>query len=209
MAETMTTQELTDSAGRRIIRPHLHHFGTATTRNDEMLEWYRNVVGMEVSMRSEVPVTMTFVSNDLAHHRGGFFSPPFVTEDAEKFQHARIQHLAWEFDSIDDLLETWERLTGLGIVPVAASCHGTHFSCYYKDPDYNTVELLADAFGDMRKSFEFFQTPQMQANPMGGHIDPAKLIEARKQGVELDELRERALAGEYVPAQIPDPMAPW
>jgi catechol 2,3-dioxygenase-like lactoylglutathione lyase family enzyme len=209
MAETLVAPSPTDSSGRPIIVPTFHHWGIATTRNDEMLEWWSDVLGMAVTVRSVDPIPkMTFVSNDLAHHRGGFFSPPFLEEDADKRSHSRIQHLAYEYDTIDELFETWDRLNGLGIVPVSTVCHGPSFAFYYRDPDNNVVELLADSYGDWERSLRHMrEEPAMKTNPQGSYIDVAKVAAARKSGVELDELRERSLAGEYDLEVKPDPLA--
>lgn len=213
MAETAASTELLDANGKPIILPHWHHFGMATTRNEAMVEWWHNVLGFRVVLRSrENPVPMmNFVTNDLAHHRGGFFSWPGMRAESleEKQNHARIQHLAWEYDTIDELLSTWTRLKECGIEPVHSTCHGISFAFYYRDPDANSCELLADAYGDMAKSLEHMQREEMIMNPMGTQVDPAKLIEARESGVELDELRERALAGDYVPAKLDDPLLTW
>jgi catechol 2,3-dioxygenase-like lactoylglutathione lyase family enzyme len=209
MADTLLESELTDPSGRPILRPVFNHWGIATTRNDEMVEWYRIVVGMEVTLRSVDPIPkMTFVTNAVSHHTGGFFSPPFLQDDPDKREHTRIQHLAWEYESIDDLLETWDRLRGLGIEPVSTVCHGPSFAFYYRDPDNNVVELLADAYGDHVLSLRHMrEVPEMRTNPQGSYIDPAKVAAARKDGAGLDELRERALAHEYDLEVKPHPLA--
>jgi catechol 2,3-dioxygenase len=210
MTDTATQSGVTDSAGRPIIQPVLHHFGTATTRHDEMVEWYRNVVGLEVVLRAGDPVPqMTFVTNDETHHRGGFFTPPFLEDDAERSKHARIQHLAWEYGSFDDLIQSWDRIRQLGIEPVLCTCHGPSFAFYYKDPDGSTVEILCDAYEEPGASLEYMGTPEMLANPMGILVDPSKLNEARTSGKSLTELREGAMAGEFLPAVQPPPLATW
>jgi catechol-2,3-dioxygenase len=212
MADTLNAGTRVDDNGQEIAIPQMHHFGTATTRHDEMVSWYRNVVGLEVTLRSIDPMPkMTFVSSDLAHHRGGFFSPPFLEDHPEKPKHARIQHLAWEYASVEELLRSWRRIRECGIEPVLCVCHGVSFAFYYKDPDDNTVELLADAYGDHAKSYEHMTTnDDMITNPMGGYVDPAKLIEASEAGASIDELRERSLAGEYEPENVnKDPMLTW
>ena len=58
------------------IKPALHHFGIATTRHEEMIAWYRDVLGMEIVGRTTDPLpTMAFVTNDNHHHRGGSTAP--------------------------------------------------------------------------------------------------------------------------------------
>src|SRR5258707_273603 len=99
--------------GRPIIVPHWHHFGMGTTRLQEMMEWYGNVFGFqlvaEAMKNPDAAPMMNFLTNDLAHHRGVFTAAPNLQDETleEKRGHIRIQHMAWEYSTIDDLLETW------------------------------------------------------------------------------------------------------
>ena len=163
-----------------------------------MVEWYHHVLGMRVVLRCDPDVATTFVTQDEAHHRGAFFSPPGVTDDPSRASHTRVHHLAYEYESVDELLATWQRLKELQIAPVDTVCHGPSFAFYYRDPDGNIVELLADAYGDRGLSHRHMETePAMKTNPRGARVDPDELVEARNDGVELDELRTRALAGGF------------
>ncbi len=210
MSDTATQSLAADASGRPILRPVLHHFGIATTRNAEMAEWYHNVLGMEIVAQTNDPLPqMTFVTNDTHHHRGGFFSPPMLSDDPEKLAHTRVQHLAWEYPSLDELLESWDRIQALGIEPASCWCHGPSFAFYYKDPDNNTVEILADAYGDYGKSYDHTKLPEWRAKPNGTAVDPAKLLEARNAGASLDELRVGGLAGDFLPEVEPSPMSTW
>lgn len=210
MSETTTRTAPTGLLGNTVATPALHHWGTATTRHEEMIEWYRDVLGLEIVAQTSDPLPkMTFVANDEHHHRGGFFSPPGLEDDPDRLAQSRIQHLAWEYDSIETLLETWQRLVSLGIEPVSCCCHGPSFAFYYKDPDRNTVELLTDAYADHARSFEHTTRPEWRAKPNGVAVDPQALIDATAAGVSLDELRENGLAGRYLPAVEPSPMSTW
>jgi catechol 2,3-dioxygenase len=200
----------TDRKGQRIIRPKLHHWGIATTRNEEMENWYRDVLGYEVVARPGSPLrTMTFVSNDLNHHGGSYLSPPTVSDDPERLFHTRIQHLAWEYEDIDQMLESWQRIRNLGIEPVSCWCHSVSWSFYYKDPDLNTVELNTQAFATLEEGLEYALTDRWAENANGFQVDPEKLIAARKEGVGLDELRERSINKEYEPEELVDPLSGW
>jgi catechol 2,3-dioxygenase len=206
VTERPVTAELQDANARGIARPRLHHFGIATVRCDEMVEWYGHVFGMGIVAEFEFPtMDLTFVTNDLAHHSAVFLSAQDLQDETleRKQSHTRIQHLAWEYETIDELLQTWERLNGVAIEPVLCTCHGVSFSFYYRDPDGNLIELMTDAWAVPGKSLEYMKSPELAADPSGGLVDPAKLIEARSNGVELDELRRRALAHEYAPAEPP------
>lgn len=196
MGDTLTHSELKDPNGRPILRPTLAHTSNYTTRVDEMLEWYRNLVGMEITA-SPAALPGHFVSNDGAHHRMSFFHLPGMSAEVVRDSPC-VNHVAFEYPTIDEMLESWERLKDLGILPHSTVDHGPTYSFYYFDPDGNNVELFTDAFGDPERSMLFFrENADFHRNPMGKEVDPARLLEARRSGTSTEELHERALRGEF------------
>ncbi len=187
-----------------MVRPKLHHINLKTTRLQEMVDWYQKVVGAEVVFQFPGGAWLT---NDEANHRIAFLSSPQMSDDPEKIIHTGMHHSAFEYDSIDDLLAAYTHLKAEGIEPHATLDHGMTTSFYYVDPDGNSLELQSDNFGGWEESKEWMRTsPQMAANPIGVPVDPEKLIEARKAGASVEEIHERAYAGEW-PAQF-DPRVP-
>ena len=178
-----------------IIRPKFHHVNLKTTQLQEMIDWYGEVVGIEVTHQS---AGGAFVTNDEANHRIALASPPGLKDDPEKLTHTGIHHTAFEYDSVDDLLATYERLKAKGIEPHMAMDHGMTTSIYYVDPDGNSVELQSDNFGDWQKSKEFMRTsPEFDEEPIGRFFDPQKMVEARRAGASKKEIHKRAYAGEW------------
>lgn len=190
------------SEKRAVISPTFHHFGVLTLRMEEMIDWYGKVLGMTVNFQSTTSGA-AFVSNDRAHHRMALITVPGLTESGlDKQPHTKLQHVAFEHATIDDLLNTWERLKGLSIEPVLAADHGMTIAFYYRDPDGNSVELFVDTFGDWDKSAEYIRTsPEFHQNPMGAYIDPAKMMAAREAGASFADLHQRAYAGEFPPSR--------
>ena len=182
-----------------VIKPTLHHYGQMTPNIDAMVEWYGKVVGYAVVARTTQPIASAYVTNDLVHHRGGFFTAPNLATDLPRPRKG-FGHIAFEYDSVDDLLESWRRLKEEeGIEPLVTTFHPTtHWAFYYKDPDENVVELLADGHGDREKSLAAIKHYETQ-DPMGPRVDPALMLEARKQGASLDDLRERTMRREFQP----------
>jgi catechol 2,3-dioxygenase len=164
------------------------------------------VLGQQPTLAADPPATpfpSTWTSNDWAHHRMGFFSIPGL-EDTVNRSSPGINHVAWEYESIDDLLESWERLQKLDIKPAFTVDHGITIAFYYNDPDGNLVELLTDAYGDHEKSMEVQLTSQeLRANPPGVAVDPGRMLEARRAGMSLEELHRGAYAGEFAPPNAP------
>src|SRR5437762_2040501 len=55
------------------IRPKLHHVTMKTSRLDEMIAWYKLLIGAEVNFKNDVAAWMT---NDEANHRIAFLAVP-------------------------------------------------------------------------------------------------------------------------------------
>src|SRR5271166_111109 len=138
------------------VHPRLQHYGLTTDNLDAMLDWYRKVLGIAVNHRSDVPEeaqrrapfsSVAFTSNDEANHRIVFFKVPGVAADPDKSRHARVQHVAFEYATIDELLGTYVRLKELGILPLFAFDEGFQAAFYYQDPDRNLIELNVNYYG--------------------------------------------------------------
>jgi catechol 2,3-dioxygenase len=199
-----------------IVHPKLQHFGLATANLEAMIAWYREVLGMTVNHRSQAatgaqkgpPLSAVWLSNDEVNHRIAFVELPGLVVDPDKSRHARLQHVAFEYQTIDDLLGTYARLKGLGILPVLAADQGLQTAFYYGDPDQNSVELNVNNYCSEWTATEHIRTSaSFAARPMGAYVDPDRMIAARKAGASPWELHERAFAGEFVPPKSYDPRA--
>lgn len=183
------------------IHPTLQHCGLTTGNLDKMLEWYRKVLGIVVHARVSAPAgspfeTVAFTTNDEVNHRLSFFETPGLPSDEGADRHARVQHIAFEYKSLDDLLGTYLRLKKLGIPVLWAADQFIQTAMYYSDPDGNIVELNVNNFDD-----DWAVTEQLQNLPAQLHVnlDLEKVIAARKAGASAWELHERAVAGEFTP----------
>ena len=203
--------EKVTSDNSSLIHPTLHHIGVETRRLERMIDWYAKVVGMMTiystsnTRGSEDGMSAAFVSNDKANHRMAIISLPQLQEDTDKKTHVKLQHVAFEYSAIDDLLNSYTRNKEIGIEPVVTTDHGPTIAFYYKDPDGNSVELFVDNFGNWDKSREFVKSsPDFHKNPMGTFIDADKLVAARQAGMSFAELHRRAYAGEFPPSRPMD-----
>jgi catechol 2,3-dioxygenase len=195
--------DVSDSTSQ-IIRPTLHHFGVMTRHMEEMVNWYAKVLGMRPNFQSstrsgqDASLPVTLVTNDRANHRIGLISWSGLRDDyQEKRTLSRLQHVAFEYETIDDLLNSYTRLKGLEIKLLIAVNHGPVTSFYYNDPDSNIVELFVDNFGNWDQSSEFMRSSQeFAAKP----VDPEKVIAARKSGVPFEEIHRCAYDGEFLPS---------
>ena len=187
-----------------IVHPKLHHYGLTTANVDAMIDWYRKVLGMTINHRSAAPARaqhrapfsgVAFLSNDEVNHRIVFFEIPGIGVDPDKPRHVRLQHVAFECDTFDDLLGTYARLKSEGILPMWAADHGVGTAFYYEDPDQNIVELNVNNYGNEWTATEHIKT----SSPKLAHVDPEKMFAERKAGASPWELHERAFAGEFAP----------
>ena len=153
-----------------------------------MLEWYGKVLGMTVNNRVKAPAGipngppfsgMAFVSNDEFDHRIVFFEIPGLVPDPDKRRHTGLQHVAFEFGALDEMLGTYTRLKKAGILPIWAADHGVGTSIYYEDPEKNVVELNVDNFGNKWAATEFLKAA---AAALPVQIDLDKMIAAMARG---------------------------
>ena len=211
----MTLEEGKNEMNTEItVHPKLAHYGLVTANLDAMTEWYGKVLGMTTNHRSKIPAIarlthqgppfsgFAFVSNDEMDHRIVFFEIPKAVVDPDKPRHTGLQHIAFECDTLDDLLGTYLRLKNLGITPLWAADHGVGTSVYWEDPDRNVVEIYVNNYGSPWTATEYLRSASAG---MPAQVDLEKLVAERKAGVSPWELHERALAGEFAPAEPFDP----
>ena len=97
--------------------PALHHVNLKTPRLQEMIDWY-GVVGMRVTHAFDGGA---WLSNDGANHRLALLATPAIRDDPDKLVHAGIHHTAFEYATLDDLLDPYVRLERAGMLPHASS----------------------------------------------------------------------------------------
>jgi catechol 2,3-dioxygenase-like lactoylglutathione lyase family enzyme len=184
-----------------VIHPKFHHFNLKTTRLQEMVDYYRVLVGAEVIHQDEIGA---WLSNDEANHRIALLAFPNFTDDPDKDNHTGLHHSAFEYSSFEDLNASYRRLKQAGVVPALCLDHGMTLSYYYADPDGNNIELQVDVFGDWATSTEWMRTSQeFKANPIGHFVDPDRIAADHADGLSFEQIHAKAIAGGYAPEQPP------
>ena len=156
-----------------------------TRRFDEMISWYRDVFEADVVYDNPA---IAFLTYDEEHHRFAFANldvlKPESTRRGEKSE-VGVNHVAYTFGSVGDLLDTYARLKRSGITPYWPVHHGTTLSLYYTDPDGNRMEFQVDV-GTVEEATALMRSPAYAANPIGVMYDPDALL-ARFQAGEAEE----------------------
>jgi catechol-2,3-dioxygenase len=184
-----------------VIQPTFHHVNLKTTRLQEMIDFYRSLVGAEVIFQDDVGA---WLSNDGANHRIALLAFPNFVDDSEKETRTGMHHSAFEYQSFEDLNASYLRLKEAGITPALCLDHGMTLSYYYADPDGNHVELQVDCFGDWKKSTEWMHSSdEFKANPIGQFVDPELIAADHANGMTFGQIHADAMTGAYAPKQVP------
>jgi catechol-2,3-dioxygenase len=168
----------------------LSHIVLQTNRRHEMIDWYCTVLGAELLYEAE---RISFISYDDEHHRVAFLDPgPLAEREPEgpkAGKEAGLHHVAFTFGGLDELIENYERLKAIGILPQRCVNHGVTTSMYYHDPDRNQVELLVDNFATAAEGKAYMrQRRATDKNPVGIVYEPEELVERVRGGLKIEEL---------------------
>ena len=184
-------QELTRQPREKVlpapIAPALFaHFVVRTSNFDGMRRWYQTVLNARIVHDDG---RLCFMSYDDEHHRLALVHVPGLHKPAEDSW--GLNHVAYSYNSLRDLLSTYVRLRDQGIVPFRPINHGPTVSMYYHDPDGTGVELQVDTFPTKRQAQEWFGREEFRENPIGVLFDPEELLKDFEAGVPEEELLSR------------------
>jgi len=151
-----------------------------------MRDWYALVLnGRTVGAGGDRVVAFTY---DDEHHRVAIVQDPSLAERPSRS--VGLDHVAFTYASLDDLLATYERLKQAGVTPFCPVRHNVTTSLYYLDPDNNRVELQVDNFTDMDAANE--EVIKVSGiNPVGVEFDPDDYLARRRAGESMESLLRR------------------
>src|SRR5262245_27214823 len=114
------------AADRGIVKPQkLAHFVRRTARFDELVRWYCTVLGAEVVHSDGV---LAFLTYDDEHHRIAIAGIPGLEEQSPMA--VGTDHIAFTYEDLGDLFQTYRRLKAAGIEPYWCINHGPTISLY-------------------------------------------------------------------------------
>ena len=159
-----------------------------TRRFEDMLAWYATAFGARIQYQNPALAFLTF---DDEHHRFAFADLGVMRPDEDDKDDRGmigVDHVAWEYESLADLLENYAELKEKGIAPYWAVHHGISASLYYADPNGNQMEFTVDAFPTKAESAAYLRGSQMDANPVGVEYDPGDWLARLRGGAAETEL---------------------
>lgn len=167
----------------RIAPAKMAHIVLRTNRYDEMIAWWKTVLELEPLHASPFIAFLTF---DDEHHRVAIARFPDLKDRPPNA--VGVDHFAFSYAGIGDLLSTYERLAANGIRPSTSIHHGITLSFYYLDPDRNEVELQVDAFRTQAELNAFLAGGAFTRNPIGVLFDGDALVKRWREGATESEL---------------------
>ena len=153
----------------------ISHVVYQTRRFDEMIDWYRNV--FEARVVYENPA-LAFLTYDGEHHRLAIANLDVLRPDcptAGATADIGVNHVAYTFETLGDLVDTYERLKAAGIEPYWPIHHGMTLSLYYQDPDGNRMEFQVEACSPAQ-AMALWDSEAFLTNPVGVRYDPDALF---------------------------------
>lgn len=179
--------------------PALAHVVYRTRRFEQMLAWYKEV--FHARLQHQNPA-MAFLTYDDEHHRLAFVDLAVArpdAEDSEKHGLVGVEHIAYTYPSLEDLLDSYTRLKSNGILPYWCVHHGLTVSMYYADPDGNQLEFQVDCFASSEESNAYIRSPSFSANPVGVEFDPEDW---------LSQVRAGVAASDFLVRRVHEPVSP-
>lgn len=166
------------------IRPKkFAHVVYRTRRYAEMLKWYQAVFGATIQHQNPA---LAFLTYDDEHHRVALLNLDVVQPGGEPSGVPRcspgVDHVAYTYRSLRDLLENYDRLKQLGVQPYWCIHHGISVSLYYADPDGNQMEFQVDSFSSNEAANAFMAGPDFGVNPIGVEYDPDAMLARLRAG---------------------------
>ena len=174
------------------------HVVYRTRRFEQMLHWYKTVFEAKVQYQNP---GLAFLTYDDEHHRFAFANMAVLQPDGTEIERRGaigVDHVAYTYGSLRDLLENYAQLREKGIKPYWCVHHGITASLYYADPDGNQMEFQVDSYKSGEEANAFINA-HWDANPIGVEFDPEAW---------LGQLRAGTPESEFLLRRIHEPESP-
>lgn len=168
----------------------LAHVVLRTNNFKPMVNFYKDFLGAQAIYENDF---LAFLTYDEEHHRIAIATVPETKAKDRKT--CGLEHIAFTFDTLSDLLLAYRQRKQKGIEPLWPVNHGPTTSIYYKDPDGNMIETQVDNFVDPDDATEFMKSKLFAENPIGTDFDPEEFISRLRAGESEKTLQKRVENG--------------
>lgn len=162
------------------------HVVYKTHRYDEMIQWYQKVFEARIQHRDD---RLCFLTYDDEHHRMAFLNlgPGEAKNPSAPRNAPGVHHVSYAWKNLGELIDTYKRLKGYGVLPTRPIRHGLTLSLYYDDPDGNNMEFQVDTM-TTEQANAFMAGPAFAKNPIGEVFDPDELVRRYEADQAVDDL---------------------
>jgi len=155
-----------------------------------MVSFYKTFLGGHATHENDF---ISFITYDDEHHRVAILAAPSTTPKV--LGSAGLEHIAFTFNTLDDLAKAYTERKAHGIEPVWSVNHGPTTSIYYSDPDGNQIETQVDNFDSIEEASRFMESKEFAINPIGTDFDPEDLIKRLEAGEDHASIKKRVEIG--------------
>lgn len=163
---------------------------TSAENFKRMSNFYKTFLGGEATYENEF---LSFITYDEEHHRVAIAGVPGTGPKSLKT--SGLEHIAFTFDTLDDLAKAYTQRKEHGIIPIWSVNHGPTTSIYYADPDGNQIETQVDNFDNLEDANAFMASSEFAENPIGVDFDPEDLVKRLQSGEDVCTIRKRPNIG--------------
>lgn len=196
----MTSIDMDRKAAFKAASPSkFAHIVLRSPNYEKMCAFYTELLQARSAFESPL---VTFLRYDDEHHRIVIINMPGIPQ---KVFGAGLEHFSFTYESLGEMLATYERMKKAGAAPAWCVNHGMTLSIYYEDPDNNLVETQVDTL-DVDEADAFMRSPYFAINPIGVDFDPDLMLERYLRGDSLAELARFGSAP--YPAGVAPPRPP-
>lgn len=183
----------TEVLNNEAVQPtSLAHIVFRTSHFVEMRAFYLKLLNARVTWENDMGC---FMSYDEEHHRVVIIRIPDLAPVNPRG--AGLEHYAFTYRTMGDLLANYVRLKKDGVAPVWCVNHGFTTSIYYRDPDGNMIETQFDNMTP-EEADAFMRGDYFARNPVGVDFDPELLLQRYSSGDPMSEL-SKFKAAPYAP----------
>jgi len=157
------------------IHARLAHVGIYAHDKPLLEDFYKTVLGLVVTDNGTARsgMELTFLSGNPGNHH----QLVLVSGRPDTSGFNPINQISFTVDSLADLREVHRRALDHGAIDMRVTSHGNAWSCYFKDPEGNTVEAYLDTP---------FHVPQPHGMPLDLTKTDAEILRETEQACRAD-----------------------